>query len=218
MNRLDLICSLVKENSTVCDIGCDHGYLLLKLYPKIKQGFALDIAKKPLDSAIKTINQNNISDKITAILSDGLEKVDPNITDTIVIAGMGAELICNILSKHNFVYNNKFVFLLQPMTKPELLRQWLFANGFDIIEEKISIEERRCYSVVKTSYTGIKKSYDITECFISEPLLCDKNINAYLNQIISKMHQASKNITDSSNENFIYFKNMIDKLKGYKND
>lgn len=216
MDRLDTLCALVKKNSTVYDIGCDHAYLLLKLYPKIKQGFALDVAQKPLNAAKKTIMENNISDKITAILSDGLEKVDTDLADTIVIAGMGAELIVDILSKHQFIYSDKYTFLLQPMTKSELLRQFLYANGFEIIEEKISIEERRFYTIIKCKYTGKIIKKDILDCYVSDNLMIEPDFSKYIDYKTQKMSIICNKIEDKTNEKFIYYNKIIQKLGGLK--
>ena len=215
MTRLDTICEMVDQNAIVHDIGCDHAYLLLKLYNNIQYGYALDVAKKPLNAAIKTINENNISDKVTTILSDGLEKVDPTIADTIVIAGMGAELIVEILSKYDFVKSAKYTFLLQPMTKSEFLRQYLYQNGFIITQERVSIEERRHYTIIKCKYSGTNKSVNIIDCYVSDALLKDNHHKEYINYKISKLKTICNNIKDKSNENFIYYDKVISKLKEY---
>lgn len=218
MSRLDTICSLVSANATVYDIGCDHGYLLLKLYPKINRGFALDVAQKPLNTAIKTINDNNLGDKVTAILSNGLEKVDPEIADTIVIAGMGAELIIDILSKSAFIYDEKYTFLLQAMTKSELLRQFLYSKGFEIIEEKVSIEERRFYTIIKCKFTGKIENKDILDCYTSEKLRKDVNFKKYIDFKAGKMQIICDNIEDKSNDKFLFYSKLIKHLEGLTNE
>lgn len=215
MDRLNTICSLVAKNAVVHDIGCDHGYLLLKLYPNISCGFALDVAQKPLNTAINTINQNNLGDKITAILSDGLEKVDPEIADTIVIAGMGAELIIDILSKHSFIFDSKYTFLLQPMTKTELLRQFLYEKGFEIVEEKISKEQRRFYTILKCKYTEKVVKKDILDCYVSEKLIKECDFLQFANYTIDKNLEICSQIDDTTNDKFIYYTTIIEKMRGY---
>lgn len=215
MNRLDTICSMVSENSTVYDIGCDHAYLLLKLYPKIKQGFAMDIAQKPLNTAIKTINENNISDKIQAVLSNGLEKVDFNIADTIVIAGMGAELITSILSDNSNIYNEKLTFILQPMTKSELLRQFLYEKGFEIVAEQISIEERRFYTIIKAKFTNKQIKKDVIDCYVSEKLQEQERFIDFAEEKIRKASIICKQIEDTQSERYIYYNKLLEKMRGY---
>lgn len=214
MNRLDVICSMVEDNSIVYDVGCDHGYLLLKLYPKIKYGYALDIAQKPLNTAIKTIKENNIQDKITAVLSDGLEKVNLDLADTIVIAGMGAELIIDIISKKEGVYNNKYTFLLQPMTKSEVLRHFLYKNGFEIIEERISIEERRFYTIIKCRYCGVFLEKNILDCYVSDNLLTQKDFYKYVEYKTNKMQLICDKISDKNNDKYLFYYKIIEKLRG----
>lgn len=215
MTRLDTICQMILKNSVVYDIGCDHAYLLLKLYPKIKKGFALDIAQKPLNTAIKTINEHNISDKIEAVLSNGLEKVDFNIAENIVIAGMGGELIISIMSNNTNIYNKELTFLLQPMSKPELLRQFLYSEGFTILEEAISIEERRFYTIIKCRFSGEKAQKDILDCYISEKIQEDTNFTLYLENKIRKISEICSQIDNKESDRYVYYNKLLQKMKGF---
>lgn len=217
MTRIDTICSLVLKDTIVYDIGCDHGYLLLKLYPKIKKGFALDIAEKPLKSATKTINQNNLQDKITPMLSDGLEKVDFKHCDTIVIAGMGGHLISSIILKYEGAKNKEITFLLQSMSKTEYLRQFLFGNGFEIVKEKIAIENNIVYTIIQCKFTNNIIKKDILDCFVSQDLLKQENFNLYAKEYIEKSIDICNKIQDKTNENFIFHKKLKEKFEEYKN-
>ena len=219
MNRLDSICSLIPADSIVCDIGCDHAYLLLKLYPKIKKGFACDIAIKPLNAAKKTILENNISDKITTILSNGLENIQKISFNSLVIAGMGGELISSILENCDYIKDNKYQILLQPMSKSSELRKYLYENGFSIVNELISIEDRRVYTILNVKYTGIVKIKNLVDCFVSTALTKDKNFNSFLDFHLNRIEIIINNMKNSDNiSNFNYYTDVLQILKEYKND
>ena len=98
-NRLKTIGDLVLDNSSVVDVGCDHA--LLSIYLVINKNckvIASDINKLPLKEAKKNIEKYNLEDKIKIVLSNGLECINDKF-DTIVISGMGASTIINIIKK-----------------------------------------------------------------------------------------------------------------------
>ena len=88
------------------------------------------------------IEAAGLSDKIVTRLSDGLCGIGPDEFDEAVMAGMGGILICGILE--NCPYRNDKAFVLQPMSDPDTVRSWLYANGFDITKEKPFARESGC--------------------------------------------------------------------------
>lgn len=217
MNRLQTIANLVDANAVLYDIGTDHAYLLLEVYNKISQGFACDIADKPLQTAINTININNLSNKIQPVLSNGLDKVNFDLATNISICGMGSELIIDILSASSAKFGdfNHFKginFILQPMTRTELLRKFLLENGFEITTEVVSIEERRVYTVILCKYTENKQNVDIFDCYTSSALSKDSKFSQYLDYNINHYQSICNQISDHQNERFIKYSTIIKKL------
>ena len=98
--RLSLCADYVREGSRLADIGTDHGYLPIALCQsgKIPSALACDINPLPLRSAEENIARFGLSKKIQTRLSDGLKEVSPDEADDVVIAGMGGELIRDILT------------------------------------------------------------------------------------------------------------------------
>ena len=82
--RLRTIASLVKDNSSIVDVGCDHGLLDIYLtkYKNVRC-VASDNKASCLNNAISNIKKYNLEDKIKTILCDGVEGID---LDTIVEA------------------------------------------------------------------------------------------------------------------------------------
>ncbi len=151
--RLTSAYNLVRENIRVADIGTDHGYLICKLLKdkKITHGYACDINKSPLDNAKKTAQENGV-ENISFVLCDGLIGVPQNEVDDIIIAGMGGELIAKILS--NVTWTREKHLILQPMTKADTLRRYLYNNGFFIESETAVKDQKHHYSVMSVYYNG----------------------------------------------------------------
>ncbi len=136
-------------------MGTDHAYLIEHLITlgKCQKGIACDINEKPLESARTTLSRAGISDKVQLILSDGLDNVpSDNITD-VIMAGMGGELICNIISRAKWLENGANL-ILQPMTKAYVLRKWLAQNGFSVTAEMAANDGAFSYAVISCKYSG----------------------------------------------------------------
>lgn len=160
--RLSAVASLVRRNSRVADIGTDHGYLTAYLIENgiCPSGIAADINKGPLENARKTVVDANIADKVELILSDGLKNISENSCDDIVLAGMGGNLIADILSACPWIYDEGLRIIAQPMSHGEVLREFYVKNGFEILEEKTAADGKRLYCVIAASYTGVRAEHD----------------------------------------------------------
>lgn len=160
--RLRTVASLVPSGARVCDIGTDHAYLAIELMRCgiAKSVIAADIGEKPLENARKSLERANLQG-IELRLCDGLSGILPNEVDTIVIAGMGGEVISGILKRGAAVSNDTSkTLLLQPTTSPEALRIFLCENGFEIIKELPVFENGKLYSVMLVKYTGNSSKCD----------------------------------------------------------
>lgn len=155
--RLRRCADFVRPGTTLCDVGCDHGYLpcQLALEGKIRSGLACDVNPSPLDSAKRTIARTGAGTVVSTRLSDGLMQVRPEEAQDIVIAGMGGELILSILLAVPWVKQPGRRLILQPMTKAELLRRGLCREGFRILEESAVPDGSRCYAVLLAEYDGV---------------------------------------------------------------
>ena len=220
-NRLKLCADFVTRGGVSADVGTDHGYLasylvLNKISEKV---FACDINEKPLNSARQTVEKFNISDSVEIILSDGLKNVpDENITD-LIIAGMGGELISQIIAKAEWLKRGVNL-VLQPMTKPELLRKWLYVNGYKIIKEQAVTDEKFTYTVIQSVYCGDFIQIDDYLSFVG---LVDKTIGdgkKYLlitAQRLEKIAEGLKKSDEKKDEAEQYFE-LSQKIKSLLED
>ncbi len=160
--RLKTIAGFVDEGSSVCDVGTDHGYLPAFLYlsGKYKSVIATDINQKPLESAKANLQRLGAAG-VTLVLCDGLEKVTREQADTVIIAGMGGEVISGIIDRADFLRDNTVRLILQPTTAAKELRIYLAQNGFAVERELAIVENKKIYSVMKARFTG--KPYTLSD-------------------------------------------------------
>lgn len=192
-NRLKLCAEMVKGNGIVCDVGTDHAYLAseLILSGKCEKVIASDVSIGPLQAAQKTIEKNEIGDKVQIIESDGLENIPLEGVSDIVIAGMGGETILEILHKCTDLIESKIRLILQPMTKSEVLRKWLYDSNFAITSEKIAEDGDKLYVVMCAEWSGQFQRLTETESlagFFDED---DPLAKKYRNNEVSRLKKIS---------------------------
>lgn len=163
MDKRLLTCAKLCKGRRIADIGTDHGYLPCYM---ISQGLcdsavACDVAPLPLESAQQHIKAKNLQGKIQTVLSDGLKNVPPEGITDIVIAGMGGELIAKILEECSWLKAAKppVNLVLQPMTKWDHLRRWLYDNDFEVTDELACTVGKFSYSVMQAVYIGRRPPY-----------------------------------------------------------
>lgn len=155
--RLSLCARLVRRGAKIADIGTDHAYLPVWLCKTgvSPQALACDIRPEPLANGNKTIAKYHAGNFVHTRLSDGLHNVSPEEADDIIIAGMGGEMICKILSECTWAKNEKKRFILQPMSKWEELIPFLCREGFEILSQNCCCSGQKIYTVLWVCYTGI---------------------------------------------------------------
>ncbi len=187
--RLEAVAEMVGNDSVVADIGTDHAklpaYLILR--GRTRRAIAADLRKGPLKKAEETVNSYGVQDKVSLVLSDGLENVDLSGVTDIVIAGMGGEQIVKIISGCSCSRIKNAYLILQPMKDPELLRQYLCENGFEICSESAALDRGFAYCIIKARYTG--KAIKADRLYYNVGQLCknsDIQSLEYIKRLVSK--------------------------------
>lgn len=206
--RLSAIASLIPEGCAVVDVGTDHGYLPTKLFldGKMKSITATDINEKPLNNARDTLKRFD-AQGVDLILCDGLEKVSKEKADTVIIAGMGGEVISGILSRCTFIENSKVLLVLQPMTAAPELREYLASNGFFIEKEIAVSENKKVYSIMCARYNGTKYELEPAQKFIGILKPNSADSRAYIEKqyrLCLKCSEDIKNVSDMSEQYELY--------------
>lgn len=164
--RLAFLTKLIKEDqNTLLDVGTDHGYLIKNAFlnNKIKKAIATDINIEPLNNAKK----NLVGFDVDFILTDGLKNIKQDY-NTVVISGMGGNLISNILE--NAKLDENINYILQPNNKEKNLRVFLMNNNFKIVDEHV-IYDKKYYVVIEAKRGKMKLS---KEDLVLGPILKNK--------------------------------------------
>lgn len=148
--RLLCCASMVQPGSRVADIGTDHGYLGIYLLQSgaARHVIACDLRKDPLENARSNAKLFGVDGEMELRLSDGLEKILPDEVDTVVMAGMGGDLIQKILSQCPWRKREGLQFILQPQSAGNVLRRWLCEDGFEIRREEPVQDGHFLYTVM----------------------------------------------------------------------
>lgn len=157
--RLETIIERMPTSGCLADVGCDHAYVAIEAVRRGRAARALacDVRKGPLQQAAEHILCAGLAGKIENRLSDGLEQVAPGEADTVVVAGMGGPLMERILQGRlgDFAH-----FVLSPQSEIPHFRRFLLAEGMQIDEETMLIDEGKYYVILNVSQRADAASSD----------------------------------------------------------
>lgn len=190
-NRLRTAAELCRSGKIAADVGCDHAQLACRLaMEKSALVIASDVRDGPLEAARRTVSETGV-DNVRIVKSDGLAEID--FADDVIICGMGGELIARIIGGCRFL-NADTRFILQPMTRAEFLRNWLYKNGFELLEERIAYDGERGYTVMLAAHTGVSRELSVVEALTGK--INDRN---FLRRIAEKLTKNADGMEKSHN-------------------
>ena len=147
--RLKTVADMITRGNVLADIGTDHGYVPIYLVKegKVPGALAMDIGKGPLEKAIANI-------------SDGLDKLNVGEADSILIAGMGGELMIKILSAAPEKCLAAKELILSPHSQINLVRKYLKKEQYGIEKETMVKDEGKYYTILKVLPKGKSAKQD----------------------------------------------------------
>jgi len=148
--RLAALTAFVPQGARMADIGTDHAYVPIDLVQKniAISAVAADVHIGPYQAAKDNIESLGLDNKISVRFGDGLAVLSPGEVDTVVIAGMGASTIIEILNSTPEVTSSLSRLILQPMVATGTVRRWLSANKWRIIDEALVQDDGRLYEIL----------------------------------------------------------------------
>lgn len=173
--RLLACCGYIDPGARVADVGCDHGYLSIYLLQTglAARVYASDIRPGPLACARRNGEKYGLTEKLSFFLSDGLQSV-PRDFDTLVCAGMGADVIISILEAAPWLRSRQYKLILQCQSKSPALRRYVSETGWVIRRERVLRDGRFLYTVMELLWepgTALTPG----QCYISPALLETKD-------------------------------------------
>lgn len=189
--RLRAVLESIPACETLVDVGCDHGYVSIYAAERglAKKITASDINEGPLENARKEIKAAGQGDKIETVLTDGLSGIEHH--DCVVIAGMGGETIADIISRAEWTKKN-CTLVLQPMTRSEILREYLYREGFSIKREKFVSHNGHMYCIITAHFDG-KDGAEPFEKYISRAGLMEENAHEYIEKVTNRLSYEFEN-------------------------
>jgi len=197
--KLSIISSEISNKSIVSDIGCDHNYLNIYLLSRkiASKCYSIDNKIMPLRSAKKNslwfLNKEEYN-HLEFILNDGINNLSYT-NNVVVVSGMGAQTIINIIKKNiSWCFNQKLLLLPSDIDNCYKIRKFARDNKFLITKEICIYEKNKYYNLLVLEHND-----DIDKVHISpEEIIIGKNqINyhiwkAYLNDFINNKNNLSK--------------------------
>ncbi|HAT4105791.1 tRNA (adenine(22)-N(1))-methyltransferase [Clostridium perfringens] len=222
--RLKRIAEHVDKCESVADIGTDHGYIPIYLVKEgiCKKAIASDINKGPIEKAKVNVAFEGISNKVKCLLGPGLNPLKVGEVNGVILAGMGGNLTRDILladmdkvKKYDFI-------ILQPAQNPEVLREFLYKNDYEIIDEDLIKDEGRFYELFKVKYNenSEKLVFEDELYYEVSPLLREKNHSLFKEFIEEKINRCEtilsfiKEDTEAAKKRKSDLEEKINKLKG----
>ena len=189
--RLQYISDLVAYRR-VCDVACDHGKIIAKLFCDNKIDYAIvsDISEKCSLKAKSILDNMNVVDYDMRV-GDGFENIfeTDNIQEAI-ISGLGGLEIIKIMQ--NATKNIKS-FIIQPQNNNILVKKFLINNGYRIVHDKI-IKDDKFYNIFKVVrgecslsefdiYFGKENFTSYNKEFYEYLNVLDNKINKFINKL-----------------------------------
>ena len=203
MTRLEKISSYISDNEKVLDVGCDQA-LLSKILAKRKiYSIASDLRPNIIENAKKNLTPLE-KEYITFSVSDGVPTI-LNEEYTLVLSGMGAHTILDILKNSNYRFN-KIITISN--NNNDILRTEMSKLNYYVLEEEIIKEKGKFYNLIV--FDNVKRDYSKEQILVginhkNKELLKEKN------DYLIKKYTSILNI--ANNEKLI---DIVNTLKDYK--
>lgn len=198
--RLKCIAKMVGKCDRIADIGTDHAYLPIYLIKEkiCRKAIASDINKGPVEKAKFNIRMENVESSIECRLGAGFDNIKPKEVNVAVIAGMGGNLIRNIIDDGMEVFKSLDYLVVQPMQNTDILRKYIYESGYIVLDEDLCKDENKYYEVIKIKYNNKPNALSEMYYEVSKNLLEKRHplIKEYICIKIGKYDKIFSNIND----------------------
>ncbi|MFC4022772.1 tRNA (adenine(22)-N(1))-methyltransferase [Oceanobacillus longus] len=206
-NRLLTAVSYLPNGANFADIGSDHAYLpcYVCLSDPTAKAIAGEVNKGPYESAKATIHKYHLDERVEVRLGDGLEVLQDNEVNQIVIAGMGGSLIKTILENGKSKLSRVERIIAQPNVDARNVRRWFYENDYILTHEAILDENDHIYEVLVANKVSDSNPYSkefMEKELLFGPFLLKKKSTVFkekwtlehqkLDRVIAQMRNASK--------------------------
>ncbi len=161
----------------------------------------MDIGAGPLKRARDHIAEQGLTEKIETRLSDGFLAFQKGDAQSVVIAGLGGELMIQILTLGKTVISEVSEFILSPHSEIHKVRTFLMEQGFSIEKETMLQEDGIYYTILKAVY-GVGDYRTEPELWYGKRMLEEKHpvLYTYLQKEYAVRMQIEKKLSEQSSD------------------
>jgi tRNA A22 N-methylase len=179
--RLTTIANHIPGGRTVVDVGTGHCLLPVYLISQsgstspekstppagVPRVIAVESKRGPFEASRIVIENASrkypelacrLNKDIDLRFGDGLDPVEIEECEVLVMAGIGGEGIVNILKKDPAKAESFHTLIFQPSSRAWYVRRWLLLNGFCIIREDLVLEGGRFFEIIVACKEKSQKS------------------------------------------------------------
>ena len=152
--RLRCALDLLEEVGVLADIGRDHGRFGVQALKEglCKKVIASDISAPSLNKARILAEKCGLEDRFEFRCCGGFDGYAECEADAAVLLGMGGELIADILESGKGIAQKLSRIVMQPMRGEAELREYLYKNGYHILDEAVCLDAGRYYQLIAARY------------------------------------------------------------------
>ena len=149
-DRLRVVAAMVPPGLPCLDIGTDHARLPIELVRagQIPRAIAADRRAGPLGGARANVKAAGLSDAIDVRASDGFDALGKDEAGVATLAGMGGENIAEVVVRGKPGRLGISTMVIQANTDHPLVRQALWQEGWNIVDERLCVDAGRVYLTI----------------------------------------------------------------------
>ena len=212
--RLNFIFNEIPPCGTFADIACDHGYIAFSMLKenRCEKAYVSDISAKSLGKAENLLADFIASGRAQGFVSDGFDNVPK--PDCALIAGVGGELIADILKRAEKAGKLPDNLILQPMKHCDKVRRLAVGLGYRIKKDFTVKADGQFYDIIslvkgKDFLTAEEAEFGRTNVKELPPAFKEK-IKVEIGKIIS--YTESETMTDATRKKML---EKAERLKKY---
>lgn len=201
--RLKFIANHIDKCRSIVDVGTDHGYIPIYAIKNnlCERVIASDINEDPVKKARLNVVSEGVSKEVEVRLGAGLNTITKGEVQGVIIAGMGGNLIKEILEKDIYKVPTFEFLILQPAQNPEVLREYLYCNGYEILDEDLCFDEGVYYELFKVKKAGKANVIELNPISYEISPVLLKNKHPLMNSYLESKEEKYNKILGFLNEN-----------------
>lgn len=205
------------------DIGADHALLSIYLIDQqiTSQVIATELGEGPYRRLYKAVQDIGYTEWIEVRRGNGIQPLLAGEVGNVIIAGIGGDTIVEILSCDWEKSASMSRYILQPMSRPAVLRRALASQGWALLDEKLVRENHHFYAILVASpedkpYWLSPLESDIGPILLRQP---GKLQQAYRQYFYNRYRRVRDSLLhsnkDESRRLLLEIENKLNELEGY---